>query len=55
MLYVFDTSSLRAMGHFFVTEEKERRGSAQLPNVCAHYKVKCMNLEGFMNAEGMQY
>lgn len=38
-----------------VTEEKERRNSAQLPNVCAHYQVKCTDLEGFMNAERMRY
>lgn len=51
----FLVAAARAYEGCVVTEEKERRGSAQLPNVCAHYKVKCVNLEGFMSAEGMQY
>jgi hypothetical protein len=32
-----------------VTEEKLKPNAAKIPNVCAHYQVRCVNLEEFMH------
>jgi hypothetical protein len=33
-----------------VTEEKFKQNAAKIPNVCAHFQVDCIDLEGFMRA-----
>jgi len=38
-----------------VTEEKVRRNGAQIPNVCAHFDVECINFEGFLEQQGWSY
>lgn len=34
-----------------VTEERWKENSAQLPNVCEHFGIPCINLEEFMKRE----
>ena len=38
-----------------VTEEKFKPNAAKIPNVCSHFKIPCVNLEGFMQQENWQF
>jgi hypothetical protein len=38
-----------------VSEEREKPNSAKMPNVCKHFGVDCVNLEGFMRAIGWSF
>jgi Domain of unknown function (DUF4411) len=38
-----------------VTEEKLKQNAAKIPNVCQHFKVDCVSLEGFMRAVGWSF
>jgi len=38
-----------------VTTEVFRDNSAKIPNVCKHFSVECINLEGFMEQEGWTF
>lgn len=35
-----------------VTQEKLKPNAAQIPNICAHFKIKCYDLERFLAKEG---
>ena len=47
----------RAMtrGSCVVTEEEWKRNGARIPNVCAHFGIQCLNLEGLMDREGWTF
>lgn len=34
-----------------VTDEHNKPNAARIPNICDHFGVKCLNLEGFMDQE----
>jgi hypothetical protein len=38
-----------------VTQEKLKENAAQIPNVCKHFGIPCINLEEFMEKEGWQF
>lgn len=38
-----------------VTMESGPENAAKIPNICAHFSVGCINLEGFMEAEGWSF
>ena len=38
-----------------VTEEKFSPNAARIPNVCEHFGIACINLEGLMEREGWQF
>lgn len=38
-----------------VTEEAHKPNAARIPNVCEHFGVRCMNLEGFMEEENWRF
>jgi hypothetical protein len=38
-----------------VTEEVFKPNAAKIPNVCAHFKIPCMNLEQFMHGQGWSF
>jgi len=38
-------------GHV-VTEEQFKPNAAKIPNVCKHFNVPCLNLEGFLQEQG---
>jgi len=38
-----------------VTQEKDAENAAKIPNVCKHFGIPCINLEGFMEKEGWQF
>lgn len=79
MIYVFDTSSIRSLQHFYPSVFKtiwdgleklvEQRSlistrevfnelqpnAAKIPNVCAHFKIPCIDLEEFMHRQGWTF
>lgn len=38
-----------------VTEEANRPNAAKIPNVCQHFDIECLNLEGFMERENWTF
>ena len=38
-----------------VSQEKNTENSAKIPNVCKHFKISCINLEGFMEKENWTF
>lgn len=38
-----------------VTQEQLKPNAAKIPNVCAHFKVPCINLETFMSNQGWSF
>lgn len=38
-----------------VTQEKKTDNAAKIPNVCGHFNVSCVNLEGFMKKESWTF
>ena len=38
-----------------VTEEIKKEHAAKIPNVCEHFKVPCVNMEGFLVENGWQF
>lgn len=38
-----------------VTQEHLKPNAAKIPNVCAHFKVKCIDLETFMSNQGWSF
>ncbi len=38
-----------------VTQEKNTENAARIPNVCDHFKIPCINLEGFMEKENWTF
>ncbi|MDP2155637.1 MAG: DUF4411 family protein [Sulfuricella sp.] len=38
-----------------VTEERIKPGAAKIPNVCAHFKVPCIDLETFMQGQNWEF
>jgi len=38
-----------------VTEEQLKPNAAKIPNVCAHFNVPCVDLEGFMRQQGWTF
>ncbi len=41
----------KVAGACVVTEEKDTQNAARIPNVCRHFEVPCIKLEGFMKKE----
>src|SRR4051794_27254639 len=42
-------------GKTVVTMELLKPKAAKIPNICEHFKVRCLTLEQFMEAEGWQF
>ncbi|MHB8792516.1 MAG: PIN domain-containing protein [Thermoleophilia bacterium] len=38
-----------------ITEESFKPHAAQIPNVCEHFGVRCMNVEGFLGEVGWRF
>jgi len=38
-----------------VTQEKHAENAAKIPNVCDHFGIPCINLEGFMETENWTF
>jgi hypothetical protein len=42
-------------GATVVTEEQKKPNAAKVPNVCEHFEIAWVNLEGFMRAKGWRF
>lgn len=51
----FVVAKARVIGGTVVTMEKRKPRAAKIPNICDYFNVPCLNLEGFMEAEGWQF
>jgi hypothetical protein len=38
-----------------VTEEQIKPHAAKIPNVCKHFDIPCVDLEGFMRQQGWAF
>lgn len=38
-----------------VTQESHKENAAKIPNVCEHFDIPCIDLEGFMEREGWEF
>lgn len=47
----FVIAKAQVNGGIVVTLEEARPGAARIPNICKHFNVLCLNLEGFMEKE----
>lgn len=47
----FIIARAHAIGATVVTLEGEPPNGAKIPNICRHFGIQCMSLEGFMEAE----
>ncbi len=51
----FVIARARILDAFVVTQEKNTEKAAKIPNVCDHFKIPCINLEGFMEKENWTF
>jgi len=51
----FIIASAKTRGACVVTEEDKKKDASKIPNVCEHFDIECMNLEGFMERENWQF
>jgi hypothetical protein len=51
----FVIACARANGGTVVTQERLKPGAAKIPNVCAHFGIPCIDLEGFMRAQNWSF
>jgi hypothetical protein len=47
----FVLAKAQAIGGCVITTEKYKKNAAQIPNVCEHFNIPCMDLEWFMKEE----
>ena len=45
----------KVRGGCVVSQEKAKPNAAKIPNVCAHFGVRCLDFEGFMGENGWTY
>ena len=51
----FIIACAKIKGGTVVTEELLKPTAAKIPNVCQHFNVPCINLEGFMHQQGWAF
>lgn len=51
----FVIACAKIKGGTVVTEEQLKPKAAKIPNVCAHFNVPCIDLEGFMQQQGWNF
>ena len=51
----FVIAKAKALGAFVVTQEDDKKNAAKIPNVCRHFGIPCLNLEGFMEKENWEF
>ena len=45
----------KALNGCVITQEANRPNAARIPNVCIHFSLNCLNLEGFMEEENWTF
>jgi len=51
----FIIARAKISGACVVTQEKKTDNAAKIPNVCEHFKIPCIDLEGFMKKESWTF
>lgn len=51
----FIIAKARLMRAVVVTEEERPEHGARIPNICEHFRVECMKLEGFLIKEDWKF
>jgi len=51
----FVIARAKISGACVVTQEKKTENAAKIPNVCDHFGIPCINLEGFMEKENWTF
>lgn len=51
----FIVARAHAIEGIVVTLEGEPRNGAKIPNICRHFGIRCLSLEGFMEAENWTF
>jgi len=51
----FVIARAKISGACVVTQEKKTENAAKIPNVCDHFGIRCINLEGFMEEENWTF
>lgn len=51
----FVIAKAAVVGASVVTMESLRPNAARIPNICDHFEIPCLTLEGFMEAEEWQF
>ncbi len=51
----FVIARAKILNAYVVTQEKKTDNAAKIPNVCDHFGIPCINLEGFMEKENWTF
>ena len=51
----FVIARAKISGACVITQEKNIKNAARIPNVCDHFGIPCINLEGFMKEENWTF
>ena len=51
----FVVARAHVVGGVVVTMESEPPNGVRIPNICRHFGIECISLEGFMEREGWQF
>jgi hypothetical protein len=51
----FVIAKAKISGAYVVTQEELKENAAKIPNVCKHFEIPCINLEGFMEKENWTF
>lgn len=51
----FVIAAARTRGGCVVTEEAKKPNAAKIPNVCEHFGIACVNVEGFLEQNGWEF
>ena len=51
----FIIAKANAVKGIVVTEEKFKENAAKIPNICKHFGIGCVNLEGFLRKEDWKF
>ncbi|KAJ4853381.1 DUF4411 family protein [Xylella fastidiosa subsp. multiplex] len=51
----FITARAYAIKGTVVTMERLKPNSVKIPNICEHFNIPCLDLEGFMESEGWEF
>ncbi len=52
---LFIIAGAKLVGATVVTQEKEKKNAAKIPNICHHFNIQCTTLEGFMELEKWEF
>ncbi|HVS30724.1 MAG TPA: DUF4411 family protein [Thermoanaerobaculia bacterium] len=51
----FVIAAAKIHGGTVVTDETKKPNASRIPNVCEHFGIPCLNVEGFLIAEGWRF